>query len=87
MPESEYMKILEQLIRGNSLKKSDKSTRMFAKMFQKMMIINGCLGENKEIINERLRDALMEEKIDIQILCSALGRQKMDDNLFSQLYN
>ena len=48
------MSILEELIRGNTLKKPSKTTIMFAKMFQKMMSNAGCLGENKEIINEKL---------------------------------
>lgn len=43
-------------------------------MFQKMMSDAGCLGDNKEIIDEKFQHALIEDKIDIQILCSALGR-------------
>lgn len=35
---------------------------------------NNCLGENKEIINEKLKEAFMEDKIDISVLCSAMGR-------------
>ncbi len=29
----EYLTILEELVRGNSLKKANKTTKMFAKMF------------------------------------------------------
>jgi hypothetical protein len=48
---------------------------------------NGCLGENNEIINDRLSDAFKEERIDIQILCSALGRQKLNESLFETKFN
>lgn len=37
-----------------------------------------CLGENNEIINEKLSQAFESEEIDIQLLCSALGRQELD---------
>ena len=47
---------------------------MFAKMFKKMMANAGCLGNNKEIINEKLSRAFENDVIDIQLLCSALGR-------------
>lgn len=33
VPEEDYMTILEELIRGNTMKKSSKTTVMFAKMF------------------------------------------------------
>lgn len=68
------MTVLEELIRGSSMAKANKTTKMFAKMFQRMMEDNNCLGENKEILDDKLRDAFMKDKIDIQLLCSALGR-------------
>jgi hypothetical protein len=52
--ESDYMVLLEELIRGNSLSEPNETTQMFARMFQKLMINAGCLGEDREIINERL---------------------------------
>ena len=63
--EDEYLPILEELVRGNSLKKSNKTTKMFAKMFQKMMENAGCLGDNKEIICDRLNSAFMKDEMDI----------------------
>jgi hypothetical protein len=45
--EDEYMTLLEELIRGNSLNKAGKTTKLFARMFQKLMENAGCLGENK----------------------------------------
>lgn len=39
-----------------------------------MMEINGCLGENKEIVADKLASAFYNDTIDIQVLCSALGR-------------
>lgn len=53
---------------------------MFAKMFQKVLLDAGCLGDNKEIIDEKFNHALNADLIDIQILCSALGRQQLDEN-------
>jgi len=37
VPEEDYMKLLEEIVRGNRLRKGDKTTQMFALMFQKMM--------------------------------------------------
>ena len=83
VPEEEYLNLLEELIRGNTLKKASKTTVMFAKMFQKMMANAGCLGENKEIINDKLSAAFEREEIDIQLLCSALGRQSLDEKFLN----
>ena len=47
-------------------------------MFQKQMMDNGCLGPNNEIINEKLAHAFETDKINIQLLCSALGRNEID---------
>ena len=63
--EEDYIRILEELIRGNTMKKVSKTTLLFAKQFQKMMMQAGCLGENKEIINEKLAKAFETEQIDI----------------------
>ena len=48
-----------------------------------MMENNNCLGDNKEIICEKLVTAFSMEHIDIQVLCSALGRQKLDESLLN----
>ena len=72
--EEDYMSILEMLVRGKTLDKPSRTTHMFAKMFKKMMANAGCLGANKEIINEKLSRAFENDVIDIQLLCSALGR-------------
>ena len=68
------MVVLEALVRGNTLRKANETTKMFAKMFQKMMYTAGCLGESKEIKSDLLVKAFEREDIDIQLLCSALGR-------------
>lgn len=78
VPEEDYMFILEELVRGNTMKKVSKTTWLFARMFQTMMSNAGCLGENNEIINEKLSMAFDRGDIDIQLLCSALGRQELD---------
>ena len=73
--EAEYMRVLEELVRGRTLNNPSKTTILFAKMFQKMMQNAGCLGPEKNIINEKLIEAFENDTIDIQLLCSALGRQ------------
>jgi len=52
--EKDYMEILEMLVRGKTLDKPSRTTHMFAKMFKKMMENAGCLGPNKEILNDEL---------------------------------
>lgn len=48
-----------------------------------MMQNAGCLDENKSIINEKLSQAFDREDIDIQLLCSALGRQELDEKFLN----
>ena len=79
--ENEYMILLEELIRGNSLARPSETTKMFARMFQKLMINAGCLGDNKEIHTDKLRGAFMNDVIDIKALGCSLGRQKLDDSI------
>ena len=79
--EKDYMPLLEELIRGNSLSQPNETTHMFARMFQKMMDNANCLGETREIINERLYSAFMNEQIDIRALGCSLGKQKLDESL------
>jgi hypothetical protein len=80
--EQEYMCLLEELIRGTALKKANKTTKMFAETFQRMLIAHDCLGENKEIINDHLEETFRKGKIDIMILSSALGKQRLDESFF-----
>ena len=81
--ESVYMRVLEELVRGKTLREPSKTTIMFAKMFQKMMQNAGCLNSENAIINEKLVEAFQNESIDIQLLCSALGRQPLDESFLS----
>ena len=39
------------------------------------------LGDNKEIIDDRLYQAFITDVIDIKALCCALGRQRLEDSL------
>ena len=48
-----------------------------------MMHTAGCLGENKEIKSDLLVKAFEREDIDIQLLCSALGRQQLDESFLN----
>lgn len=43
--ESEYMPLLEELVRGKCLNKKNKSTAMFARDYQTYLREAGCLGE------------------------------------------
>lgn len=54
VPEEDYMPVLDELIRGKTLNEPNKSTMLFAKMFQQMMKNAKCLGENNEMINSKL---------------------------------
>ncbi len=65
VPREEHQNLLEELVRGNSLKKSNKTTRMFAIMFEKLMQRADVLTENFEIMDEKLAEAFRENKIDI----------------------
>jgi hypothetical protein len=82
-PEHEYMTLLEELVRGNSLPKPDKTTKLFARMFYKQLLRNDCLDEANELVTEKLTLAFEENRIDIQTLCSALGRNGLDENFFN----
>jgi len=78
------MTVLEELVRGKTLRQPSKTTIMFAKMFQKMMQNAGCLIEGTNAIdNVKLSAAFSNESIDIQLLCSALGRQPLDESFLS----
>ena len=72
--ENIYMPLLEELIRGNALSQKNETTEMFARMFQKLMENAGCLGDNREMINERLFNAFMNDLIDIRALGCSLGK-------------
>ena len=81
-PEQEYLKLLEELIRGNTLDKPIRSTMMFAEIFQKKFARNDCLGPENEIINEKLAQAFEDGRINIQLLCNALGKSELDESFF-----
>jgi len=74
LSEDEYMTLLEELIRGNSFSEPNETTQMFARMFQKLMMNAGCLGDNREITNDKLVYAFTTDVIDIKALGSSLGR-------------
>ena len=66
VPKDEYFDLLEELVRGNTLNEPNSTTRMFAKMFQKMMEHAGCLNvETKELDTTKLSEAFEREDIDI----------------------
>ena len=43
----------------------------------------GCLDDHGAIVNDKLSKAFEREAIDIQLLCSALGRQQLDQNFLN----
>ena len=63
-----YLTLIEQLIRGRCLSKPIEATKLFAKQYQKKLENAGCLGEYKEIIIEKLKDAFYHDKMDYQEL-------------------
>ena len=83
-PEKDYLRFLEELVRGNSLDKPNKSTKLFAKLFQKQLADNGCLGPEREIMCDRLAIAFEDDSINIELLASAIGRSEMDPSLMDK---
>ena len=49
------------------------------------MARQGCLDENDAIITEKLAGAFEEGRLDIQLLCSALGRQALDESFLNEV--
>ena len=73
--------VLEQLVRGNSLRESNEGTQLFANSFQRMLKKSGCLTEDSVLIIEKLRAAFRADLIDMQILCDALGTKALQKDL------
>jgi len=84
-PAAEYLSLLEELVRGVSLPKPNQTTKLFARMFQKQMQRQGCLDETDAIITDKLAAAFDDGRIDIQLLCSALGRQALDESFLNEV--
>ena len=80
VPKQEYMKVLEEMVRGSTLDAPTDTTNMFAQIMQKMMRKEGCLDAQDSIIDEKLAEAFTEDRIDIQLLCSALGTKELDSS-------
>ncbi|CDW77779.1 ubiquitin conjugating enzyme e2 [Stylonychia lemnae] len=85
VPEETYLRLLEELVRGNTFGKPNKTTKMFGLMFQKLLKDADCLGHNNEIINENLIKAFQEDIIDLDILSSALGKQQLDEKTLMKM--
>lgn len=62
----DYEKLLEKLVRGNSLPKPNPTTMLFARLIQKQMREQGCLDEQGNMNIEKLIQAYEEERLDIQ---------------------
>jgi len=73
----EYMTVLEQLVRGNTLRKPSATTELFAQMFQKMMKNAGCL-EARETINEDGDGKEITHVIKSEQLVAAFEREDID---------
>ena len=54
-------------------------------MFQKQMARQNCLDENDAINTDKLTLAFEEGRLDIQLLCSALGRQALDESFLNEV--
>ena len=49
------------------------------------MARQGCLDENDAIITDKLAQAFEDGRLDIQLLCSALGRQALDESFLNEM--
>ena len=84
--EDAYMKILEMMIRGKSGLESEVKGQIFARNYQLMLTRAKCLGENNEILIEKLAEAYEKDSIDVHILSKALSG-KLDQSFFSPLFD
>lgn len=57
---------------------------LFARLIQKQMREQGCLDEQGNMNMPELVQAYRDERLDIQQLCSALGRQSLDQSFLNQ---
>lgn len=64
-PAEEYISLLEELVRGVSLPRPNKCTKLFARMFQKQMARQNCLDENEAINTDKLALAFEQGRLDI----------------------
>ena len=77
-----YMSLLEEMIRGKTLKNPSTTTRLFAEYYREMLRLAGCLGSEEELLIDRYREALENDKIDISLLCTALGSEELEMNFW-----
>ena len=76
------MSLLEEMIRGKTLTKPSTTTRLFAEYYREMLRLAGCLGSEEELLIDKYREALENDKIDISLLCTALGGQELELNFW-----
>lgn len=81
--EEQYMKLLEEIIRGQMIDKPNPTTRLFAEMYQKQLRYSGCLGQNNEMLMDKYKEAFETNKMDLQLLCSALGNQDLNKDFMN----
>ena len=68
------MKLLEEIIRGQTLDKPTDTTRLFAEMYQKQLKETGCLDEkDNRLLMDKYKEAFEKNLMDLQLLCQALG--------------
>lgn len=75
-----YMSLLEEMIRGKTLEKPSNTTRLFAEYYREMLRLAKCLGSEEEILIDKYKEALEDDRIDIQLLCAALGSEELELN-------
>jgi len=59
------MKLLEEIIRGQTLNEPSPTTKLFAEMYQKQLRDTGCLGPNNELNMDKYREAFENNKLDL----------------------
>jgi hypothetical protein len=78
--EREYMALLEEIIRGQMIDKPNPTTNLFAEMYQRQLKSTGCLGPDSELLMDKYKEAFEQNKLDLQLLCSALGGQEINSD-------
>lgn len=68
------------IVRGASLNKPSKTTQLFALMYQRKLKEAGCLDEHNNLVMDKYREAFERDDLDLQLLCSAMGTQQMDES-------
>ena len=74
VPSWSYKSILEEIVRGKMLKEKNEGTKFFATSLERKWKKMGCINENKELVIDKLREAMKQDLIDASIFSNAIGK-------------